>query len=161
MSIDAQTTDKYEAFLELLEQGLTMLHMDARAIGVDVPRQYQDDAHLRLNFSYRFQLDTFEIDEKGIVASLSFGGVPHTCQIPWTAVFAMTQQTSGASRVWAMDIPIELVQEVERAVTNTSELVPEPTFEAVEDTSDGQEDTPETDESASEGRRVGHLRVIK
>ena len=48
MSIDAQTTDKYEAFLELLEQGLTMLHMDARAIGVDVPRQYQDDAHLRL-----------------------------------------------------------------------------------------------------------------
>jgi len=155
VTTDTQTTDKHDAFLELLEQGMTMLHLDARAANVDVPSQFQDDAHLRLNFSHRFHLDTFEIDENGVVASLSFGGIPHSCNIPWTAVFAMTQQTTGASRVWAMDIPIELVQEVERAVTEGSELVPNPTIEAVEDT------TEESTGEEPEGRRVGHLRVIK
>ena len=41
---------------------------------------------VHLNFSYRYRIDDFCVDEKGIRASLSFGGVPQFCDIPWSAV---------------------------------------------------------------------------
>jgi stringent starvation protein B len=155
MTNESRSQDKESALLDMLDKGLTMVHLDARAEGVDVPPQFQDDAHLRLNFSYRFNLDAFVINGTGITASLSFGGVDHFCVIPWPAVFAMTHTDTGESRVWAMDIPAELLQEVERAA-QSSELVPEPTIRSVQDRTPQAEPSDEPTE-----RRVGHLRVIK
>jgi stringent starvation protein B len=155
MTTETRTQDKEAALLDMLDRGQTMVHLDARAVGVDVPSQFQDDAHLRLNFSYRFNLDTFVIDEKGITANLAFGGIDHLCVIPWSAVFAMTHTETGESRVWTMDIPAELLQEVEQAI-KSSDLVPEPTIRSVQDRANETEPKHEPTE-----RRVGHLRVIK
>ena len=157
MTTESRAQDKESALLDMLDKGLTMVHLDARADGVDVPSQFQDDAHLRLNFSYRFNLDTFVIDNTGITANLSFGGIEHLCLIPWAAVFAMTQNETGESRVWAMDIPAELIQEVERAAL-PSDLVPEPTIKSVKESAPPAD---AEDEDDAPGRRVGHLRVIK
>jgi len=155
MTTESHSQDKQTALLDMLDKGLTMVHLDARAESVDVPPQFQDDAHLRLNFSYRFSLETFVVDDTGISVKLSFGGIEHLCSIPWSAVFAMTHNETGESRVWAMDIPPELIQEVERAAQST-ELVPKPSIQSVRESAD---DSHSDDEST--GRRVGHLRVIK
>jgi stringent starvation protein B len=157
--VDAKT--KRDVLKEMLEHGLTMVHLDARSAGVDVPTNLRDQNHLRLNFSYRFYLDTFDISDEGICASLSFGGTPHLCTIPWTAVFGMMSQVTQQFQIWPEDVPVELLEELQ-ANSNASEESKAEPLEAL--SSDTAEDTAEdTDEAVLGGavRRVGHLRVIK
>ena len=139
--------DKRESFLELLDTGMTMLHLDARSDGVDVPEQFRTDVHLRLNFSYRFHLDTFTINKDKVEASLSFGGSPYLCVIPWTAVFGMTSHVAQDFRVWPEAMPTELLQQA--AAMADAEPV---------DSVDLDEELPVIGGAV---RRVGHLRVIK
>ncbi|MFT5430514.1 MAG: stringent starvation protein B [Myxococcota bacterium] len=144
--------DKKTVFSDMLEAGMVMLHLDARRIGVEVPPALSVDHHLRLNFSYRFHLEHFEVTKNGIEASLSFSGVPHACEVPWSAVFAMTSHASGEWRIWAEDLPDEVV---ERAAALTAD--DDPTDLA------GELELDENLEPAPGPavRRVGHLRVIK
>ena len=146
----ADSAEKQAAFADMLERGLTMLHLDARMPEVDVPKHFREDHHLRLNYSYRFFLDTFEITDDGVEASLSFGGVPHLTIIPWSAVFACSSHVTGEWRVWPDDMPVELMAQ---AVA----------FPLGQDgTSEPQESEPEVDDEVGAAvRRVGHLRVIK
>jgi stringent starvation protein B len=149
----ADSAEKMAAFQDMLERGLTMLHLDARQDVVDVPEHFRQDHHLRLNYSYRFFLDTFEIDEQGVQASLSFGGIPHLTTVPWNAVFACSSHVTGEWRVWPDDMPVELMAQAV-AFPLAPDLAPPPT-------------TPSFDEAISDedlgepARRVGHLRVIK
>lgn len=137
---------KRDAFIAMLNEGMTMLHLDARAERVDVPTRFHRDFHLRLNFSYRFQLSTFIVEEDAITASLSFSGETYLCVIPWSAVFGMTSHVSGETRVWAEHMPSELLRQAEALA------------EAVLPADAGE---PEDDIIGGAVRRVGHLRVIK
>ena len=150
-----QTTQKHAAFVELVDQGMTMVHLDARTSGVDVPADYQNDAHLRLNFSHKFMLETFDITEDSIRSSLSFQGSMHICVIPWSAVFALTHHVTGEVRIWPEDIPEELKQAAESALMDTDEADGEAKVTGQDPPQSGEDD----DEQP--GRRVGHLRVIK
>lgn len=144
MDREGRAAEKRKSFLAMLEHGLTMLHLDARVTGVDVPTRFRGDAHLRLNFSLKFQLATFIIGDEGVEASLSFDGQPYRCVIPWTAVFGMTQNGTGDARVWPEDFPPELVQAA-------AAMLP----------AEAPEDEDEVLPVGSAARRVGHLRVIK
>lgn len=144
--------DKKLVFEEMLEAGMVMLHLDARRPGVEAPPHLQGEHHLRLNFSYRFHLEHFDIGDDAVEASLSFGGVPHLCIVPWTAVFAMTSHASGEWRIWGEDLPEEVL---ERAAALTEAETGEPML--ADDLLDDDEDL----EPGGAVRRVGHLRVIK
>ena len=107
----AKPPDKKETLLAFLERGVAMLHIDARRPGVVVPPQHATDAHLLLNFSYRYAIPDLTIDGRGVRATLSFRSQPYACTLPWSAVFGMTSQPSGAGQAWPEDIPAEVTDQ--------------------------------------------------
>jgi stringent starvation protein B len=149
LSCEERSVEKHLLFARLLENGMTMLHLDAREKGVCVPKEHARDQDLRLNFSYRFQLETFEIDQEKVVASLSFQGHPFLCVVPWASVFAMTSHVTDEFQVWQEDLPEEMLDEI---VQSMREHQAADSFEECSD-----------DDLKVGGavRRVGHLRVIK
>jgi stringent starvation protein B len=91
---------KKETLRAWLARGVTMVHLDARRPGVVVPQQYIGDAHLRLNLSYRYSIPDLEVGDDAVQATLSFGGRPFHCVLPWEAIFGITSQASGDGQVW-------------------------------------------------------------
>ena len=104
-----RTPEKRAAFTALLANGITALHMDARVAGLRVPAHLRDRSWLVLNFSYGYQLSDFNFDDDGVEASLSFGGRPFPCFVPWEAVFAMSDESRDTFHVWQEDMPPEAV----------------------------------------------------
>jgi stringent starvation protein B len=103
---------KKEALLALLDRGVTMIHLDARREGVDVPEHLSTEHHLRLNVSFRFDPPDLVVDDWGVRSTLQFRGVRHLCRVPWHALFAVTQ---GGERgwLWPQDLPPELLEGME------------------------------------------------
>lgn len=123
--------EKRDMMLTLLDRGLVMVHLDPRVEGVVVPEYLATDPTLRLNIAYGFNLPALEIDDEGIYAVLSFGGVDHGCTLPWEAVYAITlpdQQHEGS--LWNDCLPPELAEAVEATVEAAP---PRPALRIVED----------------------------
>ena len=76
--------------LELLDEGVAMVHCDPRRDGVILPSHLKEDAIVRLNFAYGFQLPSFVVDDEAVSAVLNFNGHKYHCIVPWDAVFAVT-----------------------------------------------------------------------
>lgn len=74
----------------LLDQGLVFVLLDPRVDGVVVPEHLRAQVPLGLNLSRNFHLETFEIDDVGVRASLSFNRVRSLCVLPWPAISAMS-----------------------------------------------------------------------
>jgi stringent starvation protein B len=100
---------KPETLRAYLERGIAMIHLDARRPGVAVPPQHEGDPHLRINLSYRYGVPDLVIDDTHVQATLSFGGRPFQCHLPWSAVFGITSQTTGDGQVWPEDLPTEVM----------------------------------------------------
>lgn len=98
---------KWELFAELLEDGIATLHIDARRPDVLVPGHLAREAWLALNYSYRYNIADFDFDDQAVIASLSFGGRPFRCHVPWSAVFAITNESRSAGLIWQEDLPPE------------------------------------------------------
>ncbi len=103
---------KRELLEALLERGMVMVTLDARAPGVDVPARFREDRQLSLNLSYRFGL-SLEVDDDGVRATLTFGGVPHGCAIPWSALYQVRSHESSEAFVFSADVPDDLVYDQE------------------------------------------------
>ncbi len=99
--------DYYPIMERLLDAGVAMVHLIPGLLGVKVPAQFRSEPILRLNFSYRFGIDDFQVDARGVRASLSFGGVNHFCDIPWGAVIAISSQVLGEKYVCAENFSVE------------------------------------------------------
>jgi stringent starvation protein B len=106
----ATPPSKKQTLLQFLSRGVAMVHLDTRRPGVMVPKQFEGEAHLRLNLSYRYSIPDLVVDEKRVQATLSFGGRPFQCQMPWEAVFGITSSASGDGQVWPEDLPTEVMQ---------------------------------------------------
>ena len=107
--MNGRSPSKRQTLLQYLQRGVAMVHLDARRPGVVVPRQHADDAHLRLNLSFRYSIPDFEIDDRRIQATLSFAGAPFQCILPWESIFGITSH-AGDGQVWPEDLPTEVMQ---------------------------------------------------
>ncbi|MBR4986398.1 MAG: hypothetical protein IKY83_11745 [Proteobacteria bacterium] len=85
---------------KLLEDGVTMIHVINGREGVILPEACSSMKIVHLNFSYRYGIDDFCVDKRGIRASLSFRGVPQFCDIPWSAVCAISSQNTDQYFIW-------------------------------------------------------------
>ena len=83
----------------LLDNGVMMVHLLSARDGVVLP-DFLKTQIVRLNFSYRYGIDDFEVDSRGIRASLSFNGVPQFCDIPWTAVCGLSSGVTDEFFIW-------------------------------------------------------------
>ncbi|HSS40807.1 MAG TPA: ClpXP protease specificity-enhancing factor SspB [Polyangia bacterium] len=100
---------KQQAFLALLKEGSTSLHLDARRPGVVVPEAFRQEAHLMLQYGYdlAISIPDLEVDDHGVRATLSFSRTPHLTVIPWTAVYAIAS-VDGRGVLYPEDVPSDV-----------------------------------------------------
>ncbi|ADO73961.1 ClpXP protease specificity-enhancing factor SspB [Stigmatella aurantiaca] len=178
--MDKTVPDKKERLLAALEQGLVMVHLDARRPGVLVPPHLRNEAHLRLNISYRFDPPDLAVGEWGVRSTLSFSGSRFTVAVPWSALFAITSHVTKEFWLYPDDIPVEFLQQTmvtskaplpeaatpppaaePRARTFLREVPGERTdSEPAEPQAQAQGEEPR-DEPPSPPPRRGHLRLVK
>jgi len=108
--MDSKAPEKKERLLAALEQGMVMVHLDARRPGVLVPPSFRGEAHLRLNLSYKFEPPDLSVGDWGVRSTLSFGGSRFTVAIPWSALFAISSHGTKEFWMYPDDMPPELVQ---------------------------------------------------
>lgn len=143
---------------KLLEEGIMMVHLMREREGVVVPESCNTKV-VRLNFSYRYMIDDFRVDKKGIRASLSFGGVPTWCDIPWQAVVALSSQVTDEFYIWldafseaemASFLPPEVHAEMKQSLSEGSifDVMPELRDYAVDETDrlDGVDEADDDDD---------------
>jgi stringent starvation protein B len=102
-----RTADKKRLFEELLQTGIGALHLDPRAPDASVPTRFARQTLLVLNFSWNFHIADFRIGDDVVEATLTFGGQPWFCRVPWYAVFAVTNDQRDQGMVWPEDLPPE------------------------------------------------------
>jgi stringent starvation protein B len=166
--------DKKERLLASLDQGMVMIHLDARRPGVIVPPALRGEAHLRLNLSYRFDPPDLAVSEWGVRSTLSFSGSRFTVAVPWSALFAIASHVTKEFWMFPDDMPPELLQQPAattarpppvpvaaerprtflREVPSASERTGEPPPDVPEVPPEGPKDDPPTP-------RRGHLRLVK
>lgn len=86
---------KREFFSKALQGGIASLYLDPRVEGVIVPEKLKGSPTLVLNYSYRYHIADFDFDDERVVASLSFGGFPFQCVVPWDAVIGIGNQAES------------------------------------------------------------------
>ncbi|SEL47782.1 stringent starvation protein B [Stigmatella aurantiaca] len=183
--MDKTVPDKKERLLAALEQGLVMVHLDARRPGVLVPTHLRNESHLRLNISYRFDPPDLAVGEWGVRSTLSFSGSRFTVAVPWSALFAITSHVTKEFWLYPDDIPVEFLQQTmvtskapmpeaatpapapqaePRARTFLREVPVERTEPAPDEAPKAQTEEPREeprDEPPSPSPRRGHLRLVK
>jgi stringent starvation protein B len=171
---DKKDLDKKERLLASLDQGMVMIHLDARRPGVLVPASLRGEAHLRLNLSYRFDPPDLTVGEWGVRCTLSFSGSRFKVAVPWSALFAIASHVTKESWMYMEDMPPELLQQPaaarpqpqpvasERPRTFLREVPAEPVAEeAPVAAPPPPEVTPEGPKDDSPPPRRGHLRLVK
>lgn len=106
-----ESAEKKDVLERLLELGMVLVALDARAEGVDVPDHLGRDPQLRLNLSFRFGLP-MSVDPWGISATLTFGGVPYSCRFPWGAIYLLVSHVNGEPYLFPDEVPPELLAQV-------------------------------------------------
>ncbi|WP_224245411.1 ClpXP protease specificity-enhancing factor SspB [Hyalangium gracile] len=169
--MDKKGPDKKERLLAALEQGLVMIHLDARRPGVLVPPHLRNESHLRLNLSYRFDPPDLSVSDWGVRSTLSFSGTRFTVAVPWSALFAIASHvTKELFWMYPDDMPPELLQqtmvtskvppqEVPGAVPPPSEPRPRAVLREVQGEKEPEPDGGPRDEPPTPRR--GHLRLVK
>jgi stringent starvation protein B len=153
----ARAPDKRQTLLHFLERGVTMVHLDARKEGVVVPPQYAQEPHLRLNLSYKYNIPDFDMSERRIQATLSFGGSPFRCLLPWTSIFGITSH-AGEGQVWPEDLPGEVMEGIAtRRDAKAPAATGRPSLSCVE--GDGEE--AESGDAEKPERPRPHLRLVR
>jgi stringent starvation protein B len=118
----ASLPPKREVVNRLLGDGPILVHLDARRPGVAVPASLASDARLVLRFGYGLSpaIADLDIGDEGLSGTLSFGGVPHRCVLPWPAVYAVVSESDQRGMVWPDDVPAEAMNVPDEAAPPTS-----------------------------------------
>ena len=164
--MDRRDNEKKERLLAALDCGMVMIHLDARRPGVLVPKSLCQEAHLRLNLSYRFDPPDLSVGEWGIRSTLSFSGSRFKVAVPWSALFAITSHTTREFWLYPDDMPPELIQQaVQHAQQTKAEAQkPGPCTERprtlLREVAGERCDDP-GDDDPPRPRARGHLRLVK
>jgi len=145
---DGTAFQKRRQLLEMLDQGLVMVHLDPRPDEVIVPGYLKDGPVLRLNLAYGFRLPALDVNGDGVYAVLSFNRQNFGCNLPWSAIFALTAPDKGNDgMVWPSSLPVELRSTDEPPSTTGIRLTSrvQPTLVAVSE--------PEADEAPTTATR--------
>src|SRR5688500_8997592 len=108
---DASAPDKRRTLEALLARGPVLVHVDARRSEVSVPPRFRADPSLVLRFGYTLSpaIADLSVDDNAIAGTLTFGGQPFHCVLPWTAVYAAMVEGEQRGTVWPEDVPEDVL----------------------------------------------------
>ncbi len=108
---DASAPDKRRTLEQLLARGPVLVHVDARRAEVSVPPRFRADPSLVLRFGYGLTpaIGELVVDDEAIAGTLTFGGQPFRCILPWTAVYAAMVEGEQRGTVWPEDVPEDVL----------------------------------------------------
>jgi stringent starvation protein B len=117
----SQRPSKQQAFLALLREGWTSLHLDARRPGVVVPTQLRGEPHLVLQYGHDLPIPIpdLEVDEYGVRATLSFSRAAHRTVVPWSAVYVVACD-DGRGVLYSEDVPPDVTVIAARATSDAA-----------------------------------------
>jgi len=117
----SQRPSKQQAFLALLREGWTSLHLDARRPGVVVPAQLHGEPHLVLQYGHDLPIPIpdLEVDEYGVRATLSFSRAAHRTVVPWSAVYVVACD-DGRGVLYSEDVPPDVTVIAARATSDAA-----------------------------------------
>jgi hypothetical protein len=111
--------DRTAVVLKLLEEGETMLALDARRPGVRVPPQHRSNKALRLILDRSFP-NPIEVTNRGISTRLKFNEKHFDCYIPMEALWAVYHPKTMQGMMWPESMPAEVAAEINSAKTHDS-----------------------------------------
>lgn len=164
--MDETPASKETVVLQLLEEGDTMLCLDARHAGVRVPPQHAANPALRLILNLNFP-QPIDVTAAGISANLAFGGRRFACYIPMDALWAAFHPQTMQGMMWPDSMPAEVLADLAAkqqateppAAPGAAPAAPKlarpqavPARPAV---------TTDQEEEPAPPRQRGHLRIIK
>ena len=117
---------KREVAGQLLEQGAILVHVDPRRAGVSVPASLHADPKLVLRFGYGLSPAIADLDlgDDALCGTLTFGGQPHHCVLPWSAVYAVVSEADQRGMVWPDDVPAEALADEAEAEASAAASPP-------------------------------------
>jgi len=95
---------------QIMGAGVLHVHLDPRKDGVVVPEHLRAQPNLVLAIGRKglaVPIPDLVVDDRGVRGTLSFGGKPFACTVPWPAVFALVN-TESKGRVFEADVPPDL-----------------------------------------------------
>jgi stringent starvation protein B len=100
--------------LALLERSTVFVHLDPRRDHVSVPPWFRKQPQLVLQLGYNMPVPIHDLylDDECVSATLSFNRSPHSCRLPWSAVYALVGE-DGRGMVWPDDVPAEVAAQVQ------------------------------------------------
>ncbi|MGE0546772.1 MAG: hypothetical protein AB7R00_06930 [Kofleriaceae bacterium] len=129
---DASAPDKRRTLEQLLARGPVLVHIDARRSEVAVPPRFRADPSLVLRFGYSLTpaIEDLTVDDTGICGTLTFGGNPFRCILPWTAVYAAMVEGEQRGTVWPEDVPEDVLTGGGEPASAPAPAAPAPVKEA-------------------------------
>ena len=124
---DASAPDKRKTLESLLSRGPVLVHVDARRAEVSVPPRFAADPSLVLRFGYSLSpaIGDLAVDDEAISGTLTFGGQPFHCVLPWTAVYAAMVEGEQRGTVWPEDVPEDVLTGVPDAPAQSAAPIKE------------------------------------
>jgi stringent starvation protein B len=117
----SERPSKQQAFLALLREGWTSLHLDARRPGVVVPEPLHGEPHLVLQYGHDLPIPIpdLEVDDYGVRATLSFSRTAHRTVVPWSAVYVVACD-DGRGVLYSEDVPPDVTVIAARATSDAA-----------------------------------------
>jgi len=117
----SERPSKQQAFLALLREGWTSLHLDARRAGVVVPEALRGEPHLVLQYGHDLPIaiPDLEVDDYGVRATLSFSRAAHLTVVPWSAVYVVACD-DGRGVLYSEDVPPDVTVIAARATSDAA-----------------------------------------
>lgn len=112
---DERKRDQFDAWIR---EGLVMTIVNTTFPDVRVPAQFVGQVMLRLNFSLRYNVPDFRWDDGGIVCTLSFGGTPFRCEVPWGAIYVLSSRELEQAMVEPRSCPPAALPELVKMFPN-------------------------------------------
>ena len=148
--------DKRELVEELLGAGPVLVHVDARDKSARVPDRFREDPKLVLRFGYGLTpaIIDLSVDDTAISGTLTFGGAPYRCVLPWPAVYAVVSEVDQKGMVWPDDVPAPVVEQLAAQTRSPASAAPQVAMS--DDDSAPQPMPPKPPRS-----KGGHLKLVK
>jgi hypothetical protein len=125
--------DKKAVALDLLTRGDMYIHLDPRPLGVSVPLHLrkQPELVLQVGLNMAVAIPDLQVEDEGIVCTLSFNRRPWYCRLPWEAIYALVPEKGNpGGKVWGEDVPPEVTAKYQKRAApapETPRRVPAPT----------------------------------